>query len=479
MLHAFTSSLISFVKRQFHTLYLLLERKRKLLERPHIGIIAALCLLAGCSTLPDWMGEDEETPLEGTRISVLAYKSKLVADEKLKNATIVLPAPKRNGAWPMQRIAPAPHLMLPESLTVTQTINAGDALDDGRLLTATPTLAEGKIFTIDGVGIVTAHSVAKPGDRLWQYRIETGETANDIFGHSIGKVRKEFTGGNLTYASGLLFVTTALGDIIALDARDGSPRWKQNAGVPIKSPPFASAGKVMFVTADNRLVALSATKGEFQWSHAGLGEETSTLGSPSPVAAGGIVVVAYSSGEIYGLGTETGQPVWRASLAGIPGRGLSRLALNDIDATPVIAGGTVYALGYEGGIMAAIDLHSGEARWRQEISGTKTPWFAGDYLFLITSQNELIGVHAPTGRIKWATPLPQNEEVDRVLWNGPVMAGNRLIVTASDGRLVSFSPKNGKEISSISIPKDIYLPPIIANGILYLLTNDANLVILE
>ncbi len=131
--------------------------------------------------------------------------------------------------------------------------------------------------------------------------------------------------------------------------------------------------------------------------------------------------------------------------------------------------------------MAAIDLHSGEARWRQEVAGTKTPWLAGDYLFALTVQDELICVHAPSGRIKWVTSLSSHaeEKEERVFWSGPVLAGGRLLVTASDGRLVSFAPKTGKEMGSLSIPAGIYLPPIVADGKIYLLANDADLAILE
>jgi hypothetical protein len=41
---------------------------------------------------------------------------------------------------------------------------------------------------------------------------------------------------------------------------------------------------------------------------------------------------------------------------------------------------------------------------------------------------------------------------------------------------VSLSPYSGELLGRVDIPDGTYIPPVVANGTLYLLTNDAQLV---
>ena len=54
------------------------------------------------------------------------------------------------------------------------------------------------------------------------------------------------------------------------------------------------------------------------WSHNGIPETAGLLGGASPAVEGEIVIVAYTSGELFALRVENGRAVWSDNLASTP-----------------------------------------------------------------------------------------------------------------------------------------------------------------
>src|SRR4029077_21037414 len=188
-------------------------------------------------------------------------------------------------------------------------------------------------------------------------------------------------------------------------------------------------------------------------------------------------VAAYSSGEIYALTVETGRPVWSDNLSAT--RNVNAVStLADIRGWPVIDRGRVYAASHSGR-MAAIDLRSGERAWEQEFGSTHSLWGAGDYVYVLTNDNELICLTRNDGKARWLRVLPsyQNEtkKPRRITSAGPVLGGDRLIVLASDGGALSVSPYTGEPLGRDEMSAGGYLAPVIADNSLYVLTDDARL----
>src|SRR3546814_18040199 len=90
---------------------------------------------------------------------------------------------------------------------------------------------------------------------------------------------------------------------------------------------------------------------------------------------------SYSSGELVAMRIENGRPVWQDTLART-GVATSEAMLSDIDASPAIDEGRVFAIG-QGGRMAAVELATGQRVWEVNIAGISTPWAAGDWVYEI------------------------------------------------------------------------------------------------
>jgi outer membrane protein assembly factor BamB len=129
--------------------------------------------------------------------------------------------------------------------------------------------------------------------------------------------------------------------------------------------------------------------------------------------------------------------------------------------------------------MAAIDKERGGRVWDNGLGGTQMPWVAGDFIYVLTNDSEVVCLSRQDGRIKWITALPQFvdavEKDERVYWSGPVLVQDRLLVTGSSGLAISFSPYDGKIIGKQTLTDSAHLPPVVANETVYILSDDARL----
>ena len=130
--------------------------------------------------------------------------------------------------------------------------------------------------------------------------------------------------------------------------------------------------------------------------------------------------------------------------------------------------------------MAAFDVQNGSRSWNLDVTSRHMPWVAGDFIYVLTDRNEIVAVVRQGGLVRWVSPLerlrdPDDPESARVFWAGPVLAGDRLILAGSTGEAVSVSPYTGEILGRLRLPGPVALPPVVADGTLYLLTNDGDL----
>ena len=429
------------------------------------GVLIAVLSLAACS---DWLGENKAPPLPGKRISILAQEK--VAQPEITGpvAKIVLPPPEPNDDWPQAggySNHAMQHMMVSEALERRWTADAGSGSGKRRKLLAQPIIAEGKVFTVDASSMVSAFDAAT-GERLWHTDLTPDDTS------------EVYTSGGLAYEDGRIFAATGFAQMVAVDAGSGEVVWRQNVSGPMRGAPTVRGGRVFGVTVDNQTYALAADDGSILWTHSGIAEATGLLAGNSPAVDGNTVVVAYTSGEWVALKVDTGGLLWQDSL--ITARRTENVgALMDIRGRPAIDRDRVYAIG-NGDLMVCIDLRNGRRLWEREIGGVQSPWVAGDYLYVLTNNNEALALEAKTGRIVWVTQMQNwvdpKEKDGRILWAGPVLASDRLIMGSSDGKLVSLSPYTGDMLGWVEIPAGISVAPVVANDTLYFLTDDADLV---
>lgn len=426
-----------------------------------IGVAAVA--VSGCAAFKS----KPKTPTTGPRIAVLDFETKAKEEPELKSLQVVLPPPTVDVDWPQPGGSPSKsggHLALPDTLSVAWTAKIGKGSTGQRRLNAAPVVAGGRVFAMDTDGGVVAFDMTT-GKRDWARTIEMKKKADAAFG------------GGVAVADGKVYATTGFGVVEALDVVTGATVWRKELGLPLRGAATLAGGRVYVLSPDNQLFALTGDKGDTAWSVQGTVEVSGLLGTAAPAVALDTVVAGYSSGELQALRVENGRTVWSDALART-GRTTALNALTDIDASPVIDHGRVFAIGH-GGRMAALELSTGQRVWERNFAGVNQPWVAGDFIYLVTLDGELICVTRAEGKIKWIHQLPRfkkpGSKTGAFVWSGPVLASDRLLVAGSNRMLESVSPYTGKAISSVKLSGAAYLPPVVASNMVFILTDDGKL----
>ena len=433
------------------------------------ALLAFPLMLSGCSWFDGWFG-DKKTLLPGKREAVFSDRRGLVVDEGV--AKIVLPPAVSNAGWPQAGGNPAHlmgHLAANDHLTEAWTATIGEGGGYRRILMAQPVVLDGVVFTMDSDAQVSAYALTD-GKRLWQADTKPQDTDSTNVGGGLG------ADGTTLYA------VNGLSQLLALDVATGKEKWRRDIGVPGRSAPTIADGRVFLTTIDDHLLAFAAIDGRPLWTYQAAEPVNSMLGQPAPAYYRGLVVVGLGSGELACLRADSGSVAWSDSLGASRGRA-SIADFLSIRGAPVINNGQVFAISM-GGLLICNDVPSGRRLWERQVAGEDTPTIAGDWMFVISAQQELAAVRISDGRIAWITQLPRFEDPEKrrntLTWYGPLLASDRLIVTGTNNDALSISPYTGENLGHLTLSGAAApFPPIVADSTVLVVTNDARLLALR
>lgn len=434
-----------------------------------LGPLAATLALGGCSMFDDWFS-DKKALLPGKREAVFSDRRGLVVDDSAPK--VQLPPAVRNAAWPQAGGNPSHlmgHLEAGDHPKEAWRATIGEGGGYRQILMAQPVVLNETVFAMDSDAIVSAFAL-DGGKRLWKTDTKPKDDDNTNVGGGLG------ADGTTLYA------VNGLSSLVALDLASGKEKWRKDLGVPGRSAPMIADGRVFVSTIDNRLFAFAAVDGRQLWIHQGSPPVTAMLGQPAAAYYSGLVVAGFSSGELVCLRAESGSIVWTDSLGASLGRASSADFLS-IRALPVIVNGLVYAISM-GGLLVCNDVPSGRRVWERQVAGEDMPYIAGDWMFIISALQELAAININDGRIGWITQLPRWKDPEKrkntLTWYGPLLVSDRLIVTGTSEDALSVSPYTGEVLGHINLSEGAAPSfPVVAEGIVLIVTNDGRLTALR
>jgi outer membrane protein assembly factor BamB len=272
----------------------------------------------------------------------------------------------------------------------------------------------------------------------------------------------------MVYADGTLYVSTTFSEIIACQSDSGRILWRHRLEAPAAGGLTVAEGRLFVLLSNNAVKELDPRTGIALWTHKGLMEEAKMLGNSACAVADGVVVVPYSSGELFALHAETGDVLWEESLTKFASADLLKL-FPHVRAYPVIYRGTVYAIGYSG-LTAAFDVRTGARHWEHEAGGSETPCIAGSSLWFVSTDGVCVCLNAANGIAQWKTTLPIAPERSSSTWQGPLLVGDCLLTSHPDGVLVFLSPRDGRIVRQYTLDAPIAMSPLIVNETLFVVT---------
>jgi outer membrane protein assembly factor BamB len=369
----------------------------------------------------------------------------------------------RNGSATHQIAHPA----LGSALTQIWSVNIGQGNGRKSRITADPVVSGGRIFTLDSASQVVA--TGSDGVTLWS-RTLTPSTDKD----------GDASGGGLAFDDGLLVATTGFGELFAIEPTSGEIRWRQKLEAPITSAPTVANGIVYVVSRDGRAWAVGTKEGRIKWQLPGTPSNAVIAGGAGVAISERLAIFPYGSGELVSSLKKSGIRVWGSSVAG-KRKGRAYSNITDVTGDPVIVGDKIYAAN-QGGRTVALEIGSGERIWTAKEGALAPVWPAGDSIFMVSDQDNLLRLDADTGETIWSEALPyfRAKKIKRrqniFAHHGPILAGGRLIVASDDGLIRSFNPETGGQIGAVEIKSGAASNPVVVNNTLYVVTTKGNLV---
>lgn len=280
-----------------------------------------------------------------------------------------------------------------------------------------PAFADGVVYAADRKGTVKALN-ADDGKEVWSINLAEKD---GWFSR-----KPALLSGGLTVTGGHVYVGSEKAQVYALNASDGSVAWQTTVAGESLSRPVVSDGLVLIHTSNGQLQALNEADGLVKWTVNLDMPALSLRGESAPATAFGAAIVGGDNGRVSAVLMQQGQMIWQQRISQATGSTeIDRLS--DVDTTPVIVDGVVYALAYNGNL-TALDLRSGQIMWKRELGSVNDFIVDGNRIYMVDQNDRLLALSTEGGVTLWT----QSDLLHRLL-TAPALYNGSLVVGDSEG----------------------------------------------
>jgi outer membrane protein assembly factor BamB len=338
-----------------------------------------------------------------------------------------------------------------------------------------PAVAYGKVFAANRQGLVGAYDQAT-GKKVWSKNFAIYD--NEGLTSGVSKLWSDGLSakiaGGVSVAYETVFFGTENGEVIALDANTGEQKWITTVKGEVLAAPAIDSGIVLINTGSGFIFALNADSGEEMWSSESDVPPLSLRGVSSPAAVNGGAIIGTATGKLIVNILETGQTAWEQVISSATGvTELERIV--DIDSEPLVAGGNIYVISYDGSL-ASVELRTGRVVWKREYKSYRRMSLSGSTLYLVDVNSNVFALDSRNGVELW-----RQGAIKGRLLTGATPVGNYLVAGDEFGYLHWFDQADGKIVARLEVGDDdddesIYHSPVADGNTLYTLTRDGKLV---
>ena len=286
---------------------------------------------------------------------------------------------------------------------------------------ATPTLSHGRVYTFGATGILNALD-ADDGAVVWSRNVTSESSAKVPYWG--------FSSSPLVVDD--IVVVAAAGQLLAYDLATGQPRWSGAAGEGYSSPHLATIDGVTQILqmSGAGVTSVAPADGRVLWQHGWKGGVP--MVQPALTAEGDVLIVAGAASGTRRLAVANGPGGWTASER-----------WTSLDLKPYFNDFVVHeghAFGFDGRILACIDLEDGTRKWKggRYGNGQLVLLPDQDLLLVLSEDGELALVQATPDQF---TELARVPAIEGKTWNHPVLVGDVVLV------------RNAEEMAAFRLPR--------------------------
>ena len=288
----------------------------------------------------------------------------------------------------------------------------------------TPTLSNGRAYAFGATGILNALDAAT-GKVIWSRNVATDT--------NISIPDWGFSSSPLLVGADV--IVAAAGTLVAYNRADGAPRWTGPRGGAGYSSPHAVTlnGVPQVVLLDGHgAVGVSPADGTRLWEVAlSTSPMAAPIVQPGLTPDGDLLIDDGQGGGMFRYSITQGPDGWTAS------RRWNTNSLKPYFNDFVVHRG--HAFGFDGSILASIDLADGKRKWKggRYGNGQLVLLADQDLLLVVSEEGELALVSATTDKF---TELARVPAIEGKTWNHPVVVGDLLLI------------RNGEEMAAFRLP---------------------------
>lgn len=262
--------------------------------------------------------------------------------------------------------------------------------------------------------------------------------------------------GTPTIDGGILYVGVYDNNLYALDAGDGSLKWKFPTKGGIVSRPVISDNTIYFGSEDHCLYAVSLITKQLIWYYTTEGPIRS-----SPAVSNGALYFGSDDGFLYAIDALTNRLEWRYESGG------------EIRSSPVVAVDHIY-FGNDLGDFFCL-TNSGQVKWRSKAKRSImcSPVVSKGSVYFTSHDAQIYALDAKSGWMIWRFRMGKGSV------SSPCVVENLIIAGSADGNIYCLDSGSSREVWRFQTEHQVSGSPIIYRDSVYCGSADGTLYCLE
>lgn len=234
----------------------------------------------------------------------------------------------------------------------------------------------------------------------------------------------------------LVVVGTPKGEVLAFSAADGRPLWQARASSEILAAPVVRGDLVTVRSGDARIYGFEAADGKRRWVYQRTTPALALRSNVGMVINDKAVFAGFPGGKLVAVARNNGAALWESAVA-LP-RGTTELErIADIASDPVVEGGAVCAVAYQGRV-ACFDVDNGRQLWARDVSSVAGLDIGNRAVYVTDDKGAVQAFDRNGGASLW--------KQDKLFMRGvtrPLAVGRRLAIADFEGYVHLLAEDDG------------------------------------
>ena len=275
---------------------------------------------------------------------------------------------------------------------------------------------------------------------------------------------------NFSSSNNSLIVTDNISNIYSIDLKTGNLNWKKNSKSSFNSEIKIKEDRIYVVDYDNILHCLSIKNGNILWKYISDNTLIKSTKKVSLILDDKKVVFINSLGDVNALDLINGNLIWQT-----PTQKSSVVEDSfSIKYSKIVLENNSIFFSNNKDQFFSLNLKNGTLNWIKNINSVVTPIILDKIIFTISNDGYLIVLDSLKGEIIRSTKIDSKINIKKnIIFNGFIVAKNKIYISLSDGKILVVEILNGKLMITKKLKRSNISKPTVLNKYMFILSENS------